>query len=117
MFVSFFPKPRLFFCSALLWTAIAIAGWYAFGEQLGIAIGLPPLPEGAAPAVGVSVFWSAPFLWFYLYYAAIVAIFAGFWMLNAPHPWAHWSILGSALIVRRRPARAWSGRASPCRRS
>jgi peptide/bleomycin uptake transporter len=99
MFVSFFPKPRLFFWSALLWTAIAIAGWYSFGEQLGAAAGLPPLPKGATPEVGVSVFWSAPFLWFYVYYAASVAIFAAFWILYAPHPWARWSILGSALIV------------------
>lgn len=99
MFVSFFPKPRLFFWSALLWTAIAIAGWYSFGEQLGAAAGLPPLPQGVAPKVGVSVFWSAPFLWFYVYYAASVAIFAAFWILYAPHPWARWSILGSALIV------------------
>jgi len=99
MFVSFFPNPRLFFWSALLWTAIAIAAWYSFGEQLGAAIGLPPLPEGASPIVGVSVYWSKPFLWFYLYYAATVALFAGFWMIYAPHPWLRWSLLGSALIV------------------
>ena len=99
MFVSFFPNPRLFFWSAILWTAVAIAIWYAFGDQLGAAIGLPPLPEGTPPVIGVSVFWSKPFLWFYLYYAAVVAIFAAFWMLYAPHPWARWSILGSALII------------------
>jgi peptide/bleomycin uptake transporter len=28
-----------------------------------------------------------------------VAIFAGFWMVFSPHPWAGWSILGSALIL------------------
>ena len=28
-----------------------------------------------------------------------MAIFAAFWMWFAPHPWAHWSILGSALIL------------------
>jgi peptide/bleomycin uptake transporter len=28
-----------------------------------------------------------------------VAIFAAFWMWFAPHPWAGWSILGSALIL------------------
>src|SRR5262245_3616908 len=99
VFVSFFPTPRLFFWSALLWTAVAMAVWYTFGEQLGATFGLPPLPEGTAPVVGVSVFWSKPFLWFYLYYAAIVAIFAALWMIYAPHPWARWSILGSALII------------------
>lgn len=99
MFVSFFPRPRLFFWSAVLWSVIAIAIWYSFGDQLGAAIGLPPNPPGAQPIIGVSVFWSPPFLWFYLYYAAVVAIFAAFWMIYAPHPWARWSILGSALIV------------------
>ena len=99
MFVSFFPKPRIFFWSVVLWTAVAIAGWYSFGDQLGAAIGLPPLPEGTPPIIGTSVFWSKPFLWFYIYYAAVVAIFAAFWMIYTPHPWARWSILGSALII------------------
>jgi peptide/bleomycin uptake transporter len=99
VFVSFFPKPRIFFWSAVLWTAVAIAGWYSFGDQLGAAIGLPPAPEGAPPIIGTSVFWSPPFLWFYIYYAVVVAIFAAFWMIYAPHPWARWSILGSALII------------------
>jgi peptide/bleomycin uptake transporter len=99
MFVSFFPNPRLFFWSAVLWTAVAVAVWYSFGDQLGTAIGLPPDPPGTASVIGVSVFWSKPFLLFYLYYAAVVAIFAAFWMLYARHPWGRWSILGSALII------------------
>ena len=33
MFVSFFPNPRWFFWSALVWTALVIAGWYGFGER------------------------------------------------------------------------------------
>jgi peptide/bleomycin uptake transporter len=99
VFVSFFPKPRAFFWSALLWTLLVIVGWYTFGEQLGAIVGLPPLAEGEPPIIGISVFWSKPFLWFYIYYAAATAIFAGFWMIYAPHPWAAWSILGSALIV------------------
>jgi peptide/bleomycin uptake transporter len=28
-----------------------------------------------------------------------MCIFAGAWMVFAPHPWALWSILGSALIL------------------
>ena len=34
-----------------------------------------------------------------LYFALAVAVFAAAWMLFAPHPWAMWSILGSALIL------------------
>jgi peptide/bleomycin uptake transporter len=45
------------------------------------------------------VFWSAQFLWFYLYFVVTVALFAAIWMLLSPHPWSRWSILGSALIL------------------
>lgn len=99
MFVSFFPKPKVFFLSAALWTAIAILVWYTVGADAGASFGLPPLPPGAEPIIGISVFWSAPFLWFYLYFAVFVAIFYLFWRLYAPHPWMNWSILGSAFIL------------------
>jgi peptide/bleomycin uptake transporter len=99
VFISFFPYPRLFLWSAVLWAVIAIAIWYGLGEQLRAALGLFPAPSNVAPIIGVAVFWSAPFLWFYVYYWAAVAIFAAFWMFYAPHPWARWSILGSALII------------------
>jgi peptide/bleomycin uptake transporter len=98
VFVSFFPNPpRLFFWSAVLWTAICIAGWYLGGEALGDALGLG-MPEGGL-VIGVSRFWSGPFLWFYVYYAVAVALFAGFWRTISPHPWWRWSVLGSALIL------------------
>jgi peptide/bleomycin uptake transporter len=99
MFVSFFPRPRLFAWSAVLWTVLAVGLWYAGGRAFGARIGLPPSPRGAPPFVGVSMFWSKPFLWFYLYYAAAVGLFAGAWRVAAPHPWWRWSILGSALII------------------
>ncbi|MGH6924262.1 MAG: peptide antibiotic transporter SbmA [Propylenella sp.] len=99
MFVSFFPRPRMFFWSAAIWSGICIVAWYAGGGALGDQLGFA-LPEGASPLdVGVGVFWSPPFLWFYIYFAAATAIFAAFWMWFMPHPWAHWSILGSALIL------------------
>ena len=34
MFVSFFPRPKLFFLSAILWTALAMAFWYGFASNL-----------------------------------------------------------------------------------
>ncbi len=99
MFVSFFPQPKLFFASAMAWTAVAVAAWYIFGADAGAWFGLPPLAENAPPIIGVSIFWSPAFLWFYVYFSIVVAIFAAFWMVYAPHPWALWSILGSALIL------------------
>jgi peptide/bleomycin uptake transporter len=99
MFVSFFPKPRLFFWSALFWVLLGIALWYRFGEALGLGLGiLPTSPENVDPAT-IELFLSRRFIWFDLYYAAMVAIFAGFWRIYAPHPWAGWSILGTTLII------------------
>jgi peptide/bleomycin uptake transporter len=91
MFVSFFPRPKLFFWSALGWAALAMAFWYGFASHV---------VESSTPGVvGVALFWSAPALWFDFYFAVCVALFAGFWMWFAPHPWALWSIVGSALIL------------------
>ncbi len=90
MFVSFFPHPKLFFWSALIWAALAMAFWYGFaGNLVGSSSGV----------IGVALFWSAPSLWFDLYFAICVALFAGTWMWFSPHPWAPWSIIGSALIL------------------
>ena len=91
MFVSFFPRPKLFFMSAIVWTAMAMTFWYGYADDL--------IGSSAPGTVGVALFWSARSLWFDLYFALSVAIFAGAWMSFAPHPWAIWSILGSALIL------------------
>ena len=91
MFVSFFPRPKLFFISAIVWTALAMTFWYGYADDL--------IGSSAPGAVGVALFWSARSLWFDLYFVLSVAIFAAAWMSYAPHPWALWSILGSALIL------------------
>src|SRR5579863_9313983 len=91
MFVSFFPRPKLFFLSAIAWAAISMALWYGYTSDL--------IGSSAPDVVGVSLFWSARSLWFDLYFALSVAIFAGAWTAFAPHPWAPWSIVGSALIL------------------
>ncbi|SDP16182.1 peptide antibiotic transporter SbmA [Phyllobacterium sp. OV277] len=99
MFVSFFPKPKLFFISAVLWSLFAVLFWIFAGEQLGAYFGLPPADPNAPPIIGVGVFISKPYLWLYIYFAAFVAVFATFWMWYAPHRWQRWSVLGSALIL------------------
>jgi peptide/bleomycin uptake transporter len=91
MFVSFFPRPKLFFISVILWTALAMMLWYSFAAEL--------FGSSEPGPVGVADFWTARSLWFDLYFAVFVAIFTGFWMWFSPHPWAWWSIPGSALIL------------------
>jgi peptide/bleomycin uptake transporter len=96
MFVSFFPRPKLFFLSAVVWALLAIAFWYGVADHLGNSLGISSASE---PVVGLAMFVSGSSLWFYTYFAVCVAIFAGVWMVVSPHPWAPWSILGSALIL------------------
>src|ERR1700731_2749739 len=91
MFVSFFPRPKLFFLSAIAWTALAMAFWYGYASDL--------IGSSEPGGVGVEIFWSARSLWFDLYFALSVVIFAAAWMVFAPHRWALWSIFGSALIL------------------
>ncbi|MFN4281644.1 MAG: peptide antibiotic transporter SbmA [Alphaproteobacteria bacterium] len=99
MFVSFFPRPKLLIWSMIAWTIACGIFWYAAGRDLGGYVGLPPAAPDAEPIIGATVFWSAPFLWFYVYYAICVGIFAAAFRIVAPHPWANWSILGTALIL------------------
>jgi peptide/bleomycin uptake transporter len=91
MFVSFFPRPKLFFPSAILWTALTMAFWYTYAANL--------IGSSDPAVVGVALFWSARSLWFDFYFAMSVGIFAAFWAWFSPHPWAIWSILGSGLIL------------------
>ena len=99
MFKSFFPNPRLFFTSAILWTIVSIGLWYGGADYLGAAIGLPQPAADAVPVIGVSSFLQPDFLWFYIYFAIMSGLFYVAWMFLSPHPWQHWSVLGSILII------------------
>ena len=99
MFASFFPRPRLFLLTSILWAIFGVAGWYSFGAAAGQALGLNFPAADAEPAIGLGFFFTADFIWFYIYYALMVAIFAGVWFRLSPHPWQRWSVLGTALIL------------------
>ena len=99
MFDSFFPKPKLLFSSAVAWVAFVVFIWYSVGQDIGSAIGFQFAEEGAAPIIGLGYFVTAEFLWFYLYYFLICAIFCGAWFFFSPHRWQLWSIAGSMLIL------------------
>lgn len=98
MFASFFPRPLAFAVSAILWGIFAIGLWCTFGPQFGELLGFH-IQDPGAKLVGASVFWSPQFLWFYLNFSIAVGLFATAWMILSPHPWSHWSIFGSALIL------------------
>jgi peptide/bleomycin uptake transporter len=99
MFQSFFPNPKWFFLSLVLWAGLCIGVWYGLGDQLGAAIGFQLPAEDAEPVLGLGHFVTTDFLWFYVYFFVTVAVFGVVWMKLAPHEWQYWSIFGSALIL------------------
>ena len=98
MFHSFFPKPKLFFLSVLIWAAITMGVWYTGASQWGGIIGLAPM-EGAAQVATTYYFATPDMIWWYLYYAVAVLIFYAFWAKFLPHEWQFWSVLVSGFIL------------------
>lgn len=99
MFKSFFPHPKWFFSSLLLWFILNMVLWYSGGQGWGTIIGLPEGYHEAELPIGVSRFWSPAFLWFYLWYFLATAIFAIFWRIQSDNPWQRWSVWGSSFIL------------------
>ncbi|MGI9426559.1 MAG: peptide antibiotic transporter SbmA, partial [Hyphomicrobiaceae bacterium] len=111
MFHSFFPNPRLFFGSFIVWASFCVVFWFAGGRDLvdwlsfGGLFGYgPPEPLAAdADEVAKAAFATAQKdavqFWFYEYLVFCYVVFTGFWMWFSPHPWNRWSVAGSAVIV------------------
>ena len=97
MFKSFFPKPKLFIFSAIIWSAVLISVWYAQGENLGKALGFVLSDENTV--IGLGHFVTPEFLWFDIYYLFGTLAFYSAWRIYSPHNWQNWSILGSALLI------------------
>jgi peptide/bleomycin uptake transporter len=111
MFASFFPSPRPFFFSAILWTFIGMAVWYAFARDLGqtlsfgwligYAYPVPPIEavDEAAQAGFAAAETRAIDVWLYQYMIVAGAIFAAIWYRLAPHRWFWWSVVVSFVIL------------------
>ena len=111
MFSSFFPKPKIFFLSAIAWAAIAMAVWYSFARDLGPTLSLgslfgyvypPPLAEGAddvARTTYAAAYNLAADIWLYQYMIVAGAIFAVVWRRISPHRWFWWSVVASSVIL------------------
>ena len=117
MFHSFFPKPKLFFLSFALYAIALVVVWQTVGDRLqflsiGPIFGMESIADvsldsGVAPDVAIPGGSEAPAddpwvnaetFWFYQFMLSAIALFVGFWMWYAPHPWQLWSVAGSALI-------------------
>ena len=99
MFKSFFPNPRPFFISVIVWLSFNMLLWYMGGEHWGEYLGFAKGYADAELAVDVSRFWAPSFLWFYLWFFVATALFAAFWRIFSDNQWQRWSIWGSAFIL------------------
>jgi peptide/bleomycin uptake transporter len=97
MFKSFFPNPKLFFLSVVIYAAICSAIWYGFNVQIGQFFGLDL--SDSKPVIGLGHFITDSFLLFYGYYFVCTALFSVFWFRVAKHQWQWWSIVGSAFVL------------------
>jgi peptide/bleomycin uptake transporter len=103
MFASFFPKPKIFFPAAVLWTALCMALWYSVGRDLGPQLSLGGLfgfPYPAADANGAAVaIETARNIWLYEYMIVMGGLFVGLVGWLVPHRWFRWSAGVSAVLI------------------
>ncbi len=101
MFRSFFPNPKMFFLSALAWTALAMIIWFSPLNgvlqglfSLGPWLGVQPTEADPAP------FLDSNRVWLYQY-----VLLAGYgfcipwYFLNDNPRWYWWSVVGSVTII------------------
>jgi len=99
MFESFFPKPKLFLVTLILWLAFTIGIYYSIGQSIAEFFGFTFSPDDAKTVIGLGYFITPEFLWFDLYYILSTLIFYFFWANYSPHKWQVWSILGSSVLI------------------
>ncbi|WP_108458920.1 peptide antibiotic transporter SbmA [Devosia naphthalenivorans] len=99
MFRSFFPDPKIFFPSAVLWIVAAMVIWFLAGDALAGFIGLGRW-LGTAPTEAVpDPFLSPDKIWLYQYVLMIGYSFCLFWYFYKRHYWFWWSVVGTVTIL------------------
>lgn len=111
MFHSFFPNPKLFFLSFIVWALVGVLGWYLVMQDLGSYLSLgnfigltfpETLAAGADPAAQAAFQETAKMaetFWLYQYILTCYGVFIAAWMIFGGHKWAKWSVLGSGIII------------------
>jgi peptide/bleomycin uptake transporter len=100
VFRSFFPNPKLFFTSALVWTAVCMVAWFTMGPTLQSFLSLGPW-LGIAPTEAVpEPFFSSDKVWLYQYilFTGYVFCIPWYW-IGGNRRWFWWSVVGSVTII------------------
>ncbi|AVX04114.1 bacteroid development protein BacA [Maritalea myrionectae] len=98
MFRSFFPTPKLFFGSAVIWTALCFLIWFTIGSALQSAISLDPIIT-PNPGDDPTPFLTNQKVWLYQYVIMTSYLFCIPWYFIQRHRWYWWSVVGSVTII------------------
>lgn len=100
MFESFFPKPKLFVISFIVWSLLCVIAWFNGLDSWGAQLSLESLFGVKAASEEIAAAASAGSdLWFYLYMFLCYVVYVAAWTILSPHRWGRWSVAGSAVIV------------------
>jgi len=98
MFESFFPSPRKFFLSALVWFFVSLALWYGLFDGLAAQFSLMrealPTVDGNRPP-----FLNPDKVWLYQYIVLVTVVFCVVWFFIDRNQWYWWAVCGSAVIL------------------
>ncbi len=98
MFQSFFPRPKLFFLSALGWFLVSLAIWHGFADGLASTFSLMrealPSIEGERPP-----FLNPDKVWVYQFIVLTTVIFCAVWFFIDRNKWYWWAVCGTAVIL------------------
>lgn len=98
MFASFFPSPKKFLWSGILWFFVSLGLWYGFFDGMAEHLSLmrEPLPtqDGKRPP-----FLNPEKVWLYQYIILVAALFCFAWFFVDRNRWYWWSVCGSAIIL------------------
>ena len=98
MFESFFPSPKKFLLSAVVWFFASLALWYGLFNDMAAQFSLMrealPTEEGQRPP-----FLNPDKVWLYQYIVLVTVLFCVFWFFTERNRWYWWAVVGSAVIL------------------
>jgi peptide/bleomycin uptake transporter len=98
MFESFFPSPKKFFLSAVVWFFVCLALWFGLFDGMAAQFSLMrealPATEGGRPP-----FLNPDKVWLYQYIVLVTALFCVAWFFIDRNRWYWWAVCGSAIIL------------------
>ncbi|MCL4144083.1 UNVERIFIED_CONTAM: hypothetical protein GTU68_023306 [Idotea baltica] len=99
MFDSFFPRPKHFFISAIVWFFVALTIWHIGAKELAESLAffgrdLPELAEGER-----GPFLTAEKSWVYQFITIFSILFCVIWAFFGRSRWFGWAVGGSTFIL------------------